>query len=73
MRVYQLVTQQLMCTDATFAALQCFVSLLGVSFLEGKEDIMEEWRKKFLNTYKVSFQILLSCANRLWLYVAYCV
>nr|XP_020451826.1 mpv17-like protein [Monopterus albus] len=24
----------------------------GVSFLEGKEDIMEDWRKKFLNTYK---------------------
>uniref|UniRef100_A0A3Q3Q3C3 Mpv17-like protein n=1 Tax=Monopterus albus TaxID=43700 RepID=A0A3Q3Q3C3_MONAL len=27
-------------------------SQLGVSFLEGKEDIMEDWRKKFLNTYK---------------------
>lgn len=26
----------------------------GVSFLEGKEDILEDWREKFLNTYKVS-------------------
>uniref|UniRef100_A0A7N6A9E1 Uncharacterized protein n=1 Tax=Anabas testudineus TaxID=64144 RepID=A0A7N6A9E1_ANATE len=25
----------------------------GVSFLEGKDDIMEDWRKKFLNTYKL--------------------
>uniref|UniRef100_A0A3Q1CMY9 Mpv17-like protein n=1 Tax=Amphiprion ocellaris TaxID=80972 RepID=A0A3Q1CMY9_AMPOC len=24
----------------------------SVSFLEGKEDIMEDWREKFLNTYK---------------------
>lgn len=25
----------------------------GVSFLEGKDDIFEDWREKFLNTYKV--------------------
>lgn len=25
----------------------------GVSFLEGKEDIFEDWREKFFNTWKV--------------------
>lgn len=25
----------------------------GVSFLEGKEDILEDWREKFFNTWKV--------------------
>lgn len=25
----------------------------GVSFLEGKDDIFEDWREKFFNTYKV--------------------
>lgn len=31
----------------------CLVCHPGVSFLEGKEDITEDWREKFLNTYKV--------------------
>lgn len=26
----------------------------GVSFLEDKEDIFEDWREKFFNTWKVS-------------------
>jgi len=26
----------------------------GVSFLEGKEDILEDWREKFSNTWQVS-------------------
>lgn len=25
----------------------------GVSVLEGKEDVFEDWREKFFNTYKV--------------------
>lgn len=25
----------------------------GVSFLEGKEDVLEDWREKFFNTWKV--------------------
>lgn len=29
-------------------------SLEGVSFLEDKEDIFEDWREKFFNTWKVS-------------------
>lgn len=28
----------------------CFA---GVSFLEGKEDVFEDWREKFFNTWKV--------------------
>lgn len=26
----------------------------GLSLLEGKDDILEDWRNKFLNTYTVS-------------------
>ncbi|XP_066546010.1 LOW QUALITY PROTEIN: mpv17-like protein [Amia ocellicauda] len=28
------------------------VFYVGMSFLEGKEDILQDWREKFLNTYK---------------------
>lgn len=28
----------------------------GVSFLEDKEDIFEDWREKFFNTWKVSVE-----------------
>lgn len=28
----------------------------GVSFLEDKEDIFEDWREKFFNTWKVSIE-----------------
>ncbi|XP_029006337.1 mpv17-like protein [Betta splendens] len=39
--------------DQTAAApLATTVFYTGVSFLEGKEDVMDDWRKKFLNTYK---------------------
>lgn len=30
-----------------------FLCRAGVSFLEGKEDIFEDWREKFFNTWKV--------------------
>lgn len=46
-------SQVISCFAVREWTLQCLVCLLGVSFLEGKEDIMEDWRKKFLNTYKV--------------------
>lgn len=32
-----------------------------MSFLEGKEDITEDWREKFLNTYKVSCSKMPPC------------
>ncbi|XP_028843723.1 mpv17-like protein [Denticeps clupeoides] len=39
--------------DQSFASpLATSVFYTGVSFLEGKGDIFEDWREKFLNTYK---------------------
>ncbi|XP_034044197.1 mpv17-like protein [Thalassophryne amazonica] len=39
--------------DQTAAApLATSVFYTGVSFLEGKEDVMKDWREKFFNTYK---------------------
>lgn len=32
---------------------KCLLCPAGVSFLEGKEDIFEDWREKFFNTWKV--------------------
>ncbi|XP_077387362.1 mpv17-like protein isoform X1 [Festucalex cinctus] len=41
--------------DQSFASpLATSVFYTGVSFLEGKEDIFEDWREKFFNTWKVS-------------------
>ncbi|KAK1798373.1 hypothetical protein P4O66_007824 [Electrophorus voltai] len=40
--------------DQSFASpLATSVFYTGVSFLEGKEDVFEDWREKFFNTYKV--------------------
>uniref|UniRef100_A0A8C4IAQ1 Mpv17-like protein n=1 Tax=Dicentrarchus labrax TaxID=13489 RepID=A0A8C4IAQ1_DICLA len=40
--------------DQSFASpLATSVFYTGVSFLEGKEDIFEDWREKFFNTWKV--------------------
>ncbi|XP_072549878.1 mpv17-like protein [Salminus brasiliensis] len=39
--------------DQSFASpLATSVFYTGVSFLEGKEDIFQDWREKFFNTYK---------------------
>ncbi|XP_030646732.1 mpv17-like protein [Chanos chanos] len=39
--------------DQSFASpLATSVFYTGVSFLEGKDDIFEDWREKFFNTYK---------------------
>ncbi|XP_026871503.1 mpv17-like protein [Electrophorus electricus] len=39
--------------DQSFASpLATSVFYTGVSFLEGKEDVFEDWREKFFNTYK---------------------
>ncbi|XP_076001448.1 mpv17-like protein [Genypterus blacodes] len=38
--------------QAMVAPVATSVFYTGLSFLEGKEDIFEDWRKKFFNTYK---------------------
>lgn len=39
--------------DQSFASpLATSVFYTGVSFMEGKEDILQDWREKFFNTYK---------------------
>ncbi|KAK2919362.1 hypothetical protein Q8A73_003733 [Channa argus] len=47
-----MLMRKLILDQTTAAPLATSVFYTGVSFLEGKEDIMEDWRKKFLNTYK---------------------
>ncbi|KAM8842781.1 mpv17-like protein isoform 2-T2 [Synchiropus picturatus] len=49
-----MVFRKLVLDQTTAAPLATSVFYTGVSFLEGKEDIMEDWRDKFLNTYKDS-------------------
>uniref|UniRef100_A0A4W4FXS0 Uncharacterized protein n=1 Tax=Electrophorus electricus TaxID=8005 RepID=A0A4W4FXS0_ELEEL len=47
--------------DQSFASpLATSVFYTGVSFLEGKEDVFEDWREKFFNTYKVGCPFLFS-------------
>uniref|UniRef100_A0A3B3TWD4 MPV17 mitochondrial inner membrane protein like n=1 Tax=Poecilia latipinna TaxID=48699 RepID=A0A3B3TWD4_9TELE len=48
-----MVMKKLFLDQTTAAPLATSVFYTGVSFLEGKEDILEDWREKFLNTYKV--------------------
>ncbi|XP_030593094.1 mpv17-like protein [Archocentrus centrarchus] len=47
-----MVMRKLFLDQTTAAPLATSVFYTAVSFLEGKEDIMEDWREKFLNTYK---------------------
>ncbi|XP_015234894.1 PREDICTED: mpv17-like protein [Cyprinodon variegatus] len=44
--------------DQSFASpLATSVFYTGVSFLEGKEDIFEDWREKFFNTWRLEQQL----------------
>ncbi|XP_072539568.1 mpv17-like protein [Salminus brasiliensis] len=47
-----MVLRKLLLDQTVAAPLATSVFYTGVSFLEGKKDILEDWRKKFLNTYK---------------------
>lgn len=47
-----MVLRKLALDQSTAAPLATSVFYTGVSFLEGKEDITQDWREKFLNTYK---------------------
>ncbi|XP_061844231.1 mpv17-like protein [Nerophis lumbriciformis] len=48
----RMVMRKVLVDQTTAAPLATGVFYTGVSFLEGKEDIMEDCREKFLNTYK---------------------
>ncbi|KAK1886743.1 Mpv17-like protein [Dissostichus eleginoides] len=48
----RMVLRKLLLDQTTAAPLAVSVFYTGVSFLEGKDDIFEDWREKFLNTYK---------------------
>uniref|UniRef100_A0A667ZQ11 MPV17 mitochondrial inner membrane protein like n=1 Tax=Myripristis murdjan TaxID=586833 RepID=A0A667ZQ11_9TELE len=47
-----MVLRKLLLDQTTAAPLATSVFYTGVSFLEGKEDILQDWREKFLNTYR---------------------
>ncbi|XP_068178830.1 mpv17-like protein [Antennarius striatus] len=47
-----MVVRKVLLDQTTAAPMATSVFYTGVSFLEGKEDITEDWREKFLNTYK---------------------
>ncbi|KAG7459416.1 hypothetical protein MATL_G00210360 [Megalops atlanticus] len=47
-----MVLRKLLLDQTIASPLATSVFYTGVSFLEGKEDILEDWRAKFLNTYK---------------------
>lgn len=47
-----MVLRKLALDQSTAAPLATSVFYTGVSFLEGKEDITQDWREKFLNTYR---------------------
>lgn len=42
---------------------KCLFRPAGVSFLEGKEDVFEDWREKFFNTWKVR-EVLAASSDR---------
>uniref|UniRef100_A0A1A8CVK1 Mpv17-like protein n=2 Tax=Nothobranchius kadleci TaxID=1051664 RepID=A0A1A8CVK1_NOTKA len=48
----RMVMKKLFLDQTAAAPLATSVFYTAVSFLEGKEDIFEDWRAKFLNTYK---------------------
>ncbi|XP_077460548.1 mpv17-like protein [Stigmatopora argus] len=60
-----MVMRKLFLDQTTAAPLATSVFYTGVSFLEGKDDIMEDWRNKFLNTYKTGlmFWPFMQCLN----------
>lgn len=37
--------------------IELLLIISGLSLLEGQDDILEDWRNKFLNTYTVSLLI----------------
>uniref|UniRef100_A0AAY3ZY67 Uncharacterized protein n=1 Tax=Denticeps clupeoides TaxID=299321 RepID=A0AAY3ZY67_9TELE len=47
-----MVLRKLLLDQAAAAPLATSVFYTGISFLEGKDDITQDWREKFLNTYK---------------------
>lgn len=47
-----MVLRKLLLDQTTAAPLATTVFYTGVSFLEGKDDIFQDWREKFVNTYK---------------------
>ncbi|KAF7667171.1 hypothetical protein LDENG_00075030 [Lucifuga dentata] len=47
-----MLMRKLILDQAVVAPIATSVFYTGLSFLEGKEDIMEDWRNKFFNTYK---------------------
>lgn len=47
-----MVLRKLALDQSAAAPLATSVFYTGVSFLEGKEDITQDWREKFLNTYR---------------------
>ncbi|XP_067116007.1 mpv17-like protein isoform X1 [Osmerus mordax] len=47
-----MVLRKLFLDQTTAAPLATTVFYTGVSFLEGKDDILQDWREKFFNTYK---------------------
>ncbi|KAJ8344967.1 hypothetical protein SKAU_G00291600 [Synaphobranchus kaupii] len=47
-----MVLRKLLLDQTIASPLATSVFYTGVSFLEGKEDVLEDWRTKFLNTYK---------------------
>ncbi|XP_056892793.1 mpv17-like protein [Takifugu flavidus] len=49
---YRMVLRKLLLDQTVAAPLANTVFYTGLSFLEGKEDVTADWRKKFLNTYK---------------------
>ncbi|CAL1602001.1 unnamed protein product [Knipowitschia caucasica] len=49
---FRIVLRKLVLDQTIAAPLATSVFYTGLSFLEGKEDITQDWREKFLNTYK---------------------
>ncbi|CAN9509843.1 unnamed protein product [Ophioblennius macclurei] len=47
-----MLARKLLLDQTAAAPLATSVFYTGVSFLEGKDDIFQDWREKFLNTYK---------------------
>ncbi|XP_035033461.1 mpv17-like protein [Hippoglossus stenolepis] len=48
----RMVVRKLLLDQTIAGPVATSVFYTGVSFLEGKEDIFEDWRNKFLNTYR---------------------
>ncbi|CAL8358877.1 unnamed protein product [Boreogadus saida] len=61
----RMVVRKLLLDQTTAAPLATSVFYTGMSVLEGKPDIFEDWREKFLNTYKTGlmFWPFVQCVN----------